>query len=219
VLGVDEVGQLLALRQAELRVGVEQVMERGCAGLGGADDEEIDRGRVSWRGRVTTTDPTLQGLPDLRLRPVAEADAERLLAWRNDPESRAASRNTAEIGADEHALWLAGVLVDPDRRLLIAELGGEPVGQVRFDPVAEDRYEIAIALAPRARGRGLAAPLISLALAWLRESFPGAGAVAHVREGNAPSLAAFRRAGFVASGEPGEDGFVVLLSGGGSASA
>ncbi len=149
--------------------------------------------------------------PDLALRPASESDAEQLRSWRNDPETRAASRGTAEVGAEEHTAWLAAVLEDPDRQLLICELDGEPVGQVRFDRLAEHRYEISIALATEARGRGLSSCLIALAVEKLRESSPGTEVEAHVREGNARSLAAFRRAGFQPSGKE-TDGFLVLVA-------
>ncbi len=147
--------------------------------------------------------------PEMTLRPASEADAERLREWRNDPDTRAASRSTAEVGTEEHVAWLTAVLADPDRQLLICEREGEPVGQVRFDRLAEDRYEISIALAPAARGQGLSSPLIALAAEQLRASHPNAEVEAHVREDNAPSLAAFRRAGFQLSGQ--KDGFLVLL--------
>lgn len=149
--------------------------------------------------------------PDLTLRPASEADAARLRAWRNDPETRAASRSTEKVGEKEHAAWLVGVLADPDRRLLVCELEGEPVGQVRFDGLDGDRYEISIALAPAARGKGLSSPLIAKAVEWLRASHPDAEVEARVREGNARSLAAFRRAGFRLSGEE-VDGFLALVA-------
>lgn len=148
--------------------------------------------------------------PDLTLRPATEADSARLREWRNDPDARAASRNIDEVGAEEHAAWLTGVLADPDRKLLIAELEGGSVGQVRFDLLDADRYEISIALAPAARGRGLSSPLISKAVEWLRASHPDAEVEAHVREGNARSLAAFCRSGFQQHGEA--DGFLVLVA-------
>jgi RimJ/RimL family protein N-acetyltransferase len=155
-------------------------------------------------------DQTLNDTQDLSLRPASEADESRLLEWRNDPETRAASRNTAEVGVAEHAAWLAAVLVDPDRALLIGELAGDPVGQVRFDRIADRRWEISIALAAESRGRHLATPIIVLGVEWLRETFPEAEVEAHVREANSRSLAAFRRAGFAPTGE--SDGFLVLLA-------
>ena len=149
--------------------------------------------------------------PDLSLRPASEADGPRLRQWRNDPETRAASRTTAEVGAAEHVAWLAGVLVDPDRHLWICELDGEPVGQVRFDPLDERRYEISVVLAPEARGRGLSSHLISMAVERLCESRPDAEVEAHVREDNSRSLAAFCRAGFRPTGDV-VDGFLVLVA-------
>ncbi len=149
-------------------------------------------------------------IPDLSLRSATEADADLLREWRNDPDARAASRNTAEVGAGEHSAWLAAVLVDPDRKLLICEREDEPVGQVRFDRLGEDRYEISVALSPAVRGQGLSSHLIALAVEQLRESNPGAEVEAHAREGNARSLAAFRRAGFQLSGQ--KDGFLILVA-------
>jgi len=148
--------------------------------------------------------------PDLSLRPATEADANLLREWRNDPDTRAASRHTAEVGAEEHSAWLAAVLADPARQLLICEREGEPVGQVRFDPLGEDRHEISIALAPAARDQGLSSHLIALAAEQLRESSPGAEIEAHVRADNTRSLAAFGRAGFRLADVV--DGFQVLVA-------
>jgi RimJ/RimL family protein N-acetyltransferase len=186
--------------------------EGGGAGLGGADDEEVDAQKGIVARRVPITDPTRGERSDLTLRPASAADAGRLREWRNDPEVRASSRNTGEIGAAEHDAWLAAALADPEVRLLICELGGEPVGQVRFDRRGERRYEISVALAAGVRGRGLAATLISMAMRRLRESCPEATVEAHVREANHRSLAAFRRAGFGLTGKRGDEGFVVLLA-------
>ncbi len=149
--------------------------------------------------------------PELSLRPASEDDAALLREWRNDPEARTASRNTTEVGIEEHAAWLTAVLADPARLLLICELEGEPAGQVRFDRLGERSYEISVSLAPAARGQGLSPSFISLAVKRLRESHRDAKVEAHVREENARSLAAFRRAGFHPSGGT-ADGFLVLVA-------
>jgi len=149
--------------------------------------------------------------PELSLRPASEDDAALLREWRNDPETRAASRSTADVGTEEHATWLTAVLADPARQLLICELEGEPAGQIRFDRLDERRYEISLSLAPSARGQGLSPSFISLAVEQLRESHRDAEVEAHVREENPRSLAAFRRAGFRPSGKR-ADGFLVLVT-------
>jgi len=131
----------------------------------------------------------------MTVRVATAEDAERLLEWRNDTGTRAASRMTAEIAPGEHAAWLVRVLVDGDCQLLIGEHAGAPVGQARFDALDDGRYEISVGLAREARGRGLGAPLIAAAVAWLRTR-TAATIVAEVREDNAPSLRAFSRANF-----------------------
>ena len=89
------------------------------------------------------------GVPRVRLRPATVADAVLLRIWRNDPATRAASRHSGGVEAEEHAAWLDRTLADPDRLLLVAELGGAPVGQVRLDRDGEC-WEISVSLAPEA---------------------------------------------------------------------
>lgn len=53
----------------------------------------------------------------IRLRPATINDADILLEWRNDPETRIASHNTAEVQRNDHISWLSRTLSNPDRRL------------------------------------------------------------------------------------------------------
>lgn len=144
----------------------------------------------------------------LRLRPATSADSDRLLAWRNDPDARAASRSTDPVGAEDHERWLAAVLADPGRDLLIVERGGDPVGQLRFDALGDDAFEISVALAPDVRGAGDGTRAIAAGLTWLWRVRPAARrVVAAVREDNDASLRAFARAGFRDGGTTAEPGF------------
>jgi RimJ/RimL family protein N-acetyltransferase len=140
----------------------------------------------------------------VQLRPAGFGDSDRLRAWRNDPATRAASRNTGEVAPDEHAAWLARRLGDPDTRIFVAELSGEPVGTVRVDRLEGDRGEIHVSLAPEARGRGLAAPILRVAARRGAAELGLGTVVANVREDNMPSLRAFQRAGFEPAGQEGE---------------
>ena len=83
----------------------------------------------------------------LSLRPATADDAERLLAWRNDPAVRSASLQQDPIPASTHVAWLQGKLVDPACELLIVEADGAPVGQVRIEADDGGRAEVHIALA------------------------------------------------------------------------
>ena len=147
--------------------------------------------------------------PLVALRPAGLGDSDRLREWRNDPVTRAASRNTAEATPDEHAAWLARRLGDPDTRIFIVEHRGEPSGTVRVDRLAGDRGEIHVSLAPEARGHRLAAPALRAAARRGAAELGLATIEATVREDNVPSLRAFARAGFEPAGRDGD--FVILV--------
>ncbi|MBW6487332.1 MAG: hypothetical protein K0B01_14400 [Syntrophobacterales bacterium] len=69
----------------------------------------------------------------ITLRPATIQDADMLLDWRNDPETRKASHSTSEVVTEEHIAWLTKTLGNANRRLLVAEEDGAPVGTVRAD--------------------------------------------------------------------------------------
>lgn len=75
---------------------------------------------------------TIAATPAVRLRPMMEADLERVLAWRNHPDVRQHMYTQNEISLEEHSRWFKAVSVDPDRHLLILEVDGEPQGYVNF---------------------------------------------------------------------------------------
>ena len=66
-------------------------------------------------------------------RTLADADRERLLAWRNTDEVRRQMIRDAEITPDEHARWFARRLADDEPRVWIAEWNGRPVGAVYME--------------------------------------------------------------------------------------
>src|SRR5579862_6545931 len=68
-----------------------------------------------WSGRVAPE------ADHLILRPATIADAQILLQWRNDPQTRASSYDQSAVKWDSHMYWLGTVLVDPARELVIAE--------------------------------------------------------------------------------------------------
>lgn len=133
---------------------------------------------------------------ELRVESATPADADQLRAWRNEPAVRAASFSTDAVGADEHREWLAHRLASPDCLVLMVLQADEPVGTVRLDREGETS-EIHIALGAAARGRGLAAPALRLACALAREHWGLRSVDARIKADNAPSIRAFRSAGFV----------------------
>jgi RimJ/RimL family protein N-acetyltransferase len=145
----------------------------------------------------------------IALRPATADDARLLLDWRNDPDARAASFDQEEIDLEQHRKWLAGRLADPACALFVVEREGIPAGSVRLEREGSDSAEIHVAIAPEARGGGLATAALREAAERAGELLGAAVVRARVKPGNEASLGAFRAAGFEREGE--EEGGVVVL--------
>ena len=146
----------------------------------------------------------------ITVRPAAEADSEAIWTWRNDPVTRAVSVHTGEVSWADHQRWFAAVLADPDRHLLVGSVADEPVGVVRFDRLAgPGQWEVSLNLAPTARGKGLAVPLLDAGRDWLAAREGSIEVVALVRDDNAASQRTFRRAGYVEKSTA--DGWTTLV--------
>jgi UDP-2,4-diacetamido-2,4,6-trideoxy-beta-L-altropyranose hydrolase len=130
----------------------------------------------------------------LALRPATRDDARLLLDWRNDPETRAGSFATEPVAWDDHVAWLDRIIASADARLLLAELEGSPIGVVRFERRGH-AATISLTVAPAARSRGLATPLIRAAMEAAAD-LAVERIEAYVRRGNVPSRRAFAAADF-----------------------
>ncbi|MCE1115137.1 MULTISPECIES: UDP-4-amino-4,6-dideoxy-N-acetyl-beta-L-altrosamine N-acetyltransferase [Pseudomonas] len=64
------------------------------------------------------------------LRPMVDADLERVLMWRNHPEVRRYMYTQHEITLEEHARWFAKASRDSARHLLVFECDDTPLGFV-----------------------------------------------------------------------------------------
>ncbi|MCC6642217.1 MAG: pseudaminic acid synthase [Deltaproteobacteria bacterium] len=168
-------------------------------------DEACDRapaaGRALPAGALPVQRRAAMKERTLGLRPATLDDADRLLAWRNDPETRRASRSSAPVARNEHVAWLTAALASSDRRLRIAEEAGQPVGVVRADR-REDAWEVSWTVAPEARGRGVARRMLSLLLGEL-----DGPATAVIRQPNIASARVAAAAGFVRVGRAEQLGF------------
>lgn len=134
----------------------------------------------------------------LSVREAGVRDAELLLNWRNDPETRRWSRASEVVPLADHVRWLESVLASADRLLFVAEADG-PVGTVRFDLVSdapEGTWEVSITVAPECRGRGLAGAILAAGERELRRRQSARCVLASVHEDNSASVALFRKAGY-----------------------
>lgn len=108
----------------------------------------------------------LLSVGDIEIRRATEDDSRNLFEWRNHPSIRAVSRNTELIDWDAHCSWLASVLDDKDKELLIGFIGHESVGVVRFDKAGRGS-EVSIYLVPEAGFTGQGRNLLLSAERWL----------------------------------------------------
>ncbi len=131
------------------------------------------------------------------IRPASPADEGLLLAWANDPEARKGSGGRPEIPSDIHAAWFAERLDDRSSyRIWIGEVGDAAVGVIRFERRDVQCVEVSITVAPEARGRGFAGPLLRAGLDAAREAFDRPRVLARVWPDNRRSLRLFEGAGF-----------------------
>ncbi|HXC46458.1 MAG TPA: GNAT family N-acetyltransferase [Solirubrobacteraceae bacterium] len=151
----------------------------------------IDAARISSReGRRVVIAPAVT------LRPAGVDDSTRILAWRNDIQTRRWSRDPREIALEEHASWLARTLADSSTRLWVAEVDGIAIGHVRIGPQTNGSAEVHLALASDARGRGLGAAVLTQAGALALADAEVTLLCAHVKPENHASLRTFERSGF-----------------------
>ncbi|WP_442788530.1 GNAT family N-acetyltransferase [Kitasatospora sp. YST-16] len=154
----------------------------------------------------TGTIPTAAGelvLPTVRL----DADLDLLTGWMNDPDTDRwwALAGPPRTTADHLAAQLDG---DGRSRPVLALLDGTPTGyfelyRADLDPLAAHYparphdLGVHLLLAPAARGRGLAAPLLdAIATRLLRREPRCTRVLAEPDVRNTPSVRAFARAGF-----------------------
>ncbi|MFC5290683.1 GNAT family N-acetyltransferase [Actinokineospora guangxiensis] len=147
----------------------------------------------------------LNAVAGITLRRATPADSDLLLTWRNDPTTRRWSLTQDPVPVEDHRRWLAKALTD--RVLLVAEERGTPVGTVRFDPRAPGEAEVSITLAPTARGRSLARPVLEAA----HDELPGVRFLALIHRDNHVSRRLFAAAGYRPAGLPPDGPFEVTV--------
>jgi RimJ/RimL family protein N-acetyltransferase len=119
-------------------------------------------------------------------REATKDDAKILFDWRNDPSTRAVSRDMNELIWEKHVEWLSCRLENKNHGLYVAEVNNEPVGTIRIDD-----YEISYTVAPSHRRKGTGEAMLIAA----RETF--GQKVAVVKRDNIPSIIVAERAGHI----------------------
>lgn len=132
----------------------------------------------------------------LTFRAATMDDAARLYAWRDDPTTRAASKNQRPVSFREHYDWLRGVLQTDVTRLFLVWHQHQSVwvGSCRLDRKGRG-VEISLTVDPRQRGKGYASQILQRAMV-IATDLHAEKLTATVRQDNHASLRAFWERGF-----------------------
>ncbi|NBX93405.1 MAG: N-acetyltransferase [Proteobacteria bacterium] len=128
---------------------------------------------------------------NLSLRPATLEDAQRLLDWRNDIQTRLNSFNKEEVSWLDHVEWLKKSLQSSDRKIIIVEWGDLSVGTIRLDSHS-DHIELSWTVAPEHRGKGYGSQMLQAACQLIKSG----KIIAKIHSGNMPSIQMAKRSGF-----------------------
>ena len=132
----------------------------------------------------------------VEVRPAKATDSALLFEWRNHAQIRMQSQTPQEFDWKTHQAWMAGVLADPQRALLVGFRRDRPIGMVRFDLQGEIA-EVSIHVAPETGSVGLGPGLLRAAEMWFWERYPQARKIrAFVLGKNLRSQNFFKGAGY-----------------------
>ena len=126
-------------------------------------------------------------------RTVKEEDIWDIYEISNDPTVRKYSLSQKPISKEEHLNWFKKV----DKSLFfVLELNGKAIGQIRFQKVGNNTFEVSISLHPNYRGKGFGKLLLRKGVEKLLKCFPNAKILAKIREENEISKKLFKGFGF-----------------------
>ena len=106
---------------------------------------------------------------EIVLRAATPKDARRAWRWRNHPQTRQFSSESAELPWRMHRDWWYASLNSSARHLLIASCGGIDFGVLRLD-CSDDRATVSIYLDPELSNLGLGSATLQAGLAFAREA-------------------------------------------------
>ena len=137
----------------------------------------------------------------ITLRSATIADAEDLLKWKNDPDTRRfAIRTHEEIQLTDHMHWLGKALANPNVRIYIILCEEQPCGDIRFE-LHSSYTEVAIKIDRAFRGKGVGAEALRQATEVHKNLRPaGQLLLAKIVYGNAASMHLFENEGYRVGG-------------------
>lgn len=142
-------------------------------------------------------DKLLKADPDgISLRAILPEDKKLIFEWRNNPDLYRLGSSGRGVTWEEHNRWFEAVLYNKQTVLLVINLGGRPIGQVRFDLKEERTYTVSIYLLEEYRSRGIGAKALRQGLEWMNKEDRNRRYIALIKKGNNASQAVFSKTGF-----------------------
>lgn len=133
---------------------------------------------------------------DIKLRTIETHDINKLFEWRNNPDIRSKSFNTAPILWAEHEKWFKAKINDPYTAIYMAYCGQNDIGSIRFENKG-DAVKISVMLNPSFIGKGFGAEIIRSAVEkYVSERKVNKAIIAEIKKDNIASVKAFQKAGF-----------------------
>jgi len=127
---------------------------------------------------------------ELTFRSATLDDAELLLKWRNNLETRLASINSDMISKEDHIKWFTKLITKNNIILLIAEKNNKPVGTIRIE-IKNNIKELSWTVAPAQRGKGIGKLMLYEIVRQLNGNL-----IAKIKKENIPSVKMAEYAGF-----------------------
>ncbi|MEO9531426.1 MAG: bifunctional UDP-2,4-diacetamido-2,4,6-trideoxy-beta-L-altropyranose hydrolase/GNAT family N-acetyltransferase [Crocinitomicaceae bacterium] len=135
-------------------------------------------------------------LSDLEIVEASKNDLMRYFDWANDKEVRMNSFTSEPILLADHKKWFERKLKQDTCFLLMAKIGDDFAGQLRFD-LNENRFEIGYSIDKNHRGKGFGTEIIACGIHYLRKKGIKQDIRAKVKSDNFASISVFKKLGFM----------------------
>jgi RimJ/RimL family protein N-acetyltransferase len=155
------------------------------------------RNHISINGQLKDVLIHSHFIDTLTMRPADPNDAMLYFTWANEEQVRKNSFNQAPIEWTNHKKWFEEKVKASGSLLLVAQLQGKPIGQIRFDERETAVFEIDFSIDASFRGKGYGSDILKAGVAQLLQKRSGVkGVVGKVKKENVASGKAFEQAGF-----------------------
>lgn len=147
--------------------------------------------KIDFRKRTKRASPKA-----IVLRPLSYADKEMLFKWRNMPFLIPDSASGRMVSWEEHCRWFDKVTHQKLTKIFIIQQRNQPIGQLRFEHIKNNQYQISIYLLEKYTGQGLGPVSLKNGMDVMIKNGGQVEFMAVVKKGNHPSYSLFKRAGF-----------------------